>query len=58
MAVTRENPVANPPGKFTKSRGNSITSGRIESTRVSLESGGRDESNGIRLEAVALCSSH
>ena len=49
MAVTRENSVATPPGELTKSRGNSTTSGWIESARVSLEPSGRDESNGIWL---------
>ena len=54
VAVARENSVVTPLGKLTKSRGNSTTSGQIESARVSLESGERDESNGIWLEAVAL----
>ena len=53
MAVARENSVVTPPGKLAKSRGNSTTKGRIMSARVSLESGGRGESNGIWLVAGA-----
>ena len=33
VAVTREKFVATPPGKLTKSRGNSTASGRIESAK-------------------------
>ena len=47
VAVARESSIVTSLGKLTKSGGNSTTSGQIECTRVSLESGGQDKSNGV-----------
>ena len=53
VAVARESSVFTPLAKLTQSGGNSTTSGQIESTRVSLESGRQDESNSVWLVAGA-----